>query len=633
MLAIGRLVEALDKDHDKPSLRLFQQVIPQMVAVLKQAVNEGDEVRTAQAFETFHTLLECNSSVLNRYFGDLVHFMINLAAQQTMDEDARTQALSFLMQCIGYRKKKIRALKVGGQVTLRCLEIACELGDASEDEEEVNTPRAALALLDEMAAALPPSQVVVPLLHVLGPYVNSPDSDRRQAGIMALGMCVEGAPEFISTQLKEILLQVIRLIDDSDPRVRRAAMECVMRLAEELPEDLGKEHKKLMGTIVGQMDIAMKSMTRPDDKQNLDIIKTSVTCIDVIVQGMDTEDIKPYLPELMLRLSKLVSSEIYKIKVAAISAMGAVAACAEEGFSNYFKETMESLCEYAGIKDSTDEQNDSTKEQLNLRCYTCDAIANIALAVGPQSFKNYLEPLMKATKQALLLNHPQLKETSLIFWGTMAKAYKNEFQPFLLGVTEVLFEILKTKETPLEVDLGDEANDLAGQEITIGGRKIKISALTEDVSIEAEDIEDLDDEAAAAESDDWMDELTVVSALDREKETVIEVLGEILGNATQCYIPYMEETIKLVCPLLDDSYEGIRRVAVSTLFRAYTACWNLQPDSIRNDAPGLPMDPEPSSEIKELGKMIIEPTLALWAGEEDRYVKVALPNRILLPMR
>ena len=628
MLAIGRLAAALDKKHDKPSLQLLQEAIPQLVAVLKQAVTEKDEVHTAQAFETFHILLECNSSVLNKYFGDLVQFMINLAAQQTLDEDARTQALSFLMQCIEHRKKKMQALKVGEQITLRCLEIACELGDASEDD--VNTPRVALALLNEMAAGLPSSQVVVPLLHALGPYICSPEPDRRQAGIMALGTSVEGAPEFISTQLEQILPQVIRLINDSDPRVRRAAMECVMRIAEELPEDLGKEHKKLMETIIKQLDIAMDSMRRPDDKQNLEIIRTSVTCIDVIVQGLDSEDFKPYLSDLMLRLSKLVSSDIFKIKVAAISATGAVAACAKEDFSEYFKKTMESLWYYIDLEGSPEEQADSTEERLSLCSYTCDAIASIALAVGPQLFEGHLIPLMEATDQALLLNHPQLRETSFLFWGMMAKIYKNEFERFLPGVTKVLFEILKTEEDPFQIDLGGEAKDLAGREIMIGGRKIKISPFTEHDIIAAADIEDIDEEDAAAGSDDDWD---VVSGLEQEKEIVVEVLGDILTNATQSYIPYMEETIKIVHHLLEESYEDLQKTAISTLFRAYTACWELQPDSMEKNAPGLPMNPEPSSEIKKLGKMIMKPTLDLWDEEQDWYVRIALPNRTLLLLR
>lgn len=51
MLALSRLAITLDSDEDEPSLKLLQTAIPQMVAVLKQAVDEGDEDRTTQSFE------------------------------------------------------------------------------------------------------------------------------------------------------------------------------------------------------------------------------------------------------------------------------------------------------------------------------------------------------------------------------------------------------------------------------------------------------------------------------------------------------------------------------------------------------------------------------------------------------
>ena len=51
MLALSRLAIVLDTDEDGASLKVLQNAIPQMVAVLKQAVDEGDEDRTTQSFE------------------------------------------------------------------------------------------------------------------------------------------------------------------------------------------------------------------------------------------------------------------------------------------------------------------------------------------------------------------------------------------------------------------------------------------------------------------------------------------------------------------------------------------------------------------------------------------------------
>ena len=51
MLALSRLAIVLDTEEDKDNLKILQDAIPQMVAVLKQAVDEGDEDRTTQSFE------------------------------------------------------------------------------------------------------------------------------------------------------------------------------------------------------------------------------------------------------------------------------------------------------------------------------------------------------------------------------------------------------------------------------------------------------------------------------------------------------------------------------------------------------------------------------------------------------
>jgi len=422
-------------------------------------------------------------------------------------------------------------------------------------------------------------------------------------------MVVEGAPDFIATQLHEIFPLVLRLLEDPEPKVRKAALDGVMRISEELPEELGKEHKKLFPSLVKHMDIAIKSLTGPEDTKNLDIIRASCNCMESLVEGLNYNDIKPYLPELMPRLTRLFSHPNLKTKGAAIGATGAIAATAKEDFTPHFEHTMNALSEYVQMKDSP--------EELDLRSITCDAIGSIALAMGAKPFQRYVRPMMQATDEGLHLDHPKLKETSFLFWAMMAKVYGDEFKPFIQGVVKCLFECLDTEESDLDVDLGEEAADLAGQEITIGGRKIKVASLTDDEIIAADDIEDLDEEIAEGD-DDW-DNMDVISAVAQEKEIAVEVLGDILTHATKDYIPYMEKTIETCLPLVEHSYEGVQKAALSTLFRAYAAVWNLQPDKAWE--PGLPLETEPSAQIKRLGEIIMTATLAIWQTEEDRYVQ------------
>ena len=235
-------------------------------------------------------------------------------------------------------------------MTLKCLEIVTELiEDPDDDEDEMNPPRAALGLLTILSEKLPSSQVVAPLLHALGAYVNSDNSDRRRAGILTLGMCIEGAPGFIATQLSEITPLIIHLLADNHPRVRRATLDCLIKMGEDLSDDLAKEHQKLIPAIARTMDRAVSSLTTPSDEVNIGIIKASCNALAAVAEGMEQKDIETILPELYPRVGRLFSHPDLKIKAAAIEAVGIVATSADDSFLPYFKQTMNSLSDYVGI--------------------------------------------------------------------------------------------------------------------------------------------------------------------------------------------------------------------------------------------------------------------------------------------
>ena len=611
MLTLSRIAIILDIEHDEESLKGIQDAIPHMVGVLKQAVDAKDEENTTQTFEVFQTLLTCDSAVLNNHFGDLVQFMIRLAASTNVAEDARTQALNFLMQCVRFRKLKMQGLRVGEAMTKMCLQIATELGDADDDDDEITTPRSALGLLDVLAGHLPPSQVVVPLLKSLNPYITSNDPDKRQAGILSLGMCVEGAPDFMATQFDAIFPIVISLLMDNEEKVRRNTLDCVIRLGEDLAEELAKEHEKLMPALVKIMTVAINTAKGPDDEKSLSTIQACCNAIDSLFEGMEETDVAEYLSDLYPRLKRLFSHPDLKTKAAAIGAVGTMAQCSKEAFLPYLEQTMNALQEYVQIKDSPDE--------LDLRCRTCDSMGQIALAVGAKPFQRYVQPLMSATEEAMHLDHPKLKETSFLFWGNMAKVYGTDFKPFLEGIMKCLFESIESEESELEVDLGQHASDLAGKEVTIGGKKVKIAAMSEEEIIEASEMEDLE---ADMDEDDWDsdDDFTALNAVAEEKEIAVEIIGDIMTHATRDCVPYMEKTIETLLPLIAHDYEGVRRATISTLFRAYAAVWELQPEEQRRWKAGLPLQVHPTNELSKLGELIMTATLALWPEEEDRYV-------------
>ncbi|KAI9759571.1 MAG: hypothetical protein M4579_002237 [Chaenotheca gracillima] len=619
MMALSKMAMLLDAEEDQQSLEAFRTTLPFMVRVLKESVDVGDEDRTMQAFEVFQTLLGCDAQLLANHFKDLVQFMGELASSTDVDNESRSQAISFLMQCVKYRKLKIQGLKLGEPLTLKALHIVTELEDLNNTDDDATPARSALGLLDIMAQSLPPSQVIVPLMRVLPQYINNSDPLYRRAGILSLGFCVEGAPDFIATQLNDIFPLVLRLFDDSDVRVRQATLHALARLADDLAEEVGKEHAKFIPALIKSLDLATSNAAanNTDNEMQLDIIKASCGAIDSVFQGIEKEDAEKYVQELVPRLSRLFEHPDFKVKAAAAGAVGTVAAAAEDAFLPYFAPMMNALSHYVMIKDSEDE--------LELRGTVCDAMGSIATAVGPGPFKDYVQPLMQASEEALHLDKPNLRETSFILWSTLSKVYEEDFTPFLDGVVKGLFESLKQDETDFEVELGEEAQDLLGTEVTIAGKKVKVSAAEGDGRATLSRSKDTTDEADIidvedADSDDeaW-DELAGVTAVAQEKEIALEVIADVLTHTRGKFVPYLEQTVELVMGLVEHSYEGIRKASIGTLWRAYAMLWALCEDGqMEKWQPGLPLKVQPTAELAKLGEVAMTATLAVWKEEFDR---------------
>jgi hypothetical protein len=223
---------------------------------------------------------------------------------------------------------------------------------------------------------------------------------------------------------------------------------------------------------------------------------------------------------------------------------------------------------------------------------------------------------MEASEEALHLDHPRLRETSYILWSTMAKVYEEGFAKYLPGAIKGLNECLDQDETGTDVELGEHASELVGQEVIIEGQKVKVMSAGED---DDDDFEDLND--AMVDDDEW-DDLEGVTAVAMEKEIAAEVYGDIITHTRREYIPYLEQTVTKLLELVDHSYEGIRKAALGTLWRTFACLFGMaEGDGMAKWSPGLPLKVEPPAELKKLGNLVMTATMATWQDEMDRYVK------------
>lgn len=240
-----------------------------------------------------------------------------------------------------------------------------------------------------------------------------------------------------------------------------------------------------------------------------------------------------------------------------------------------------------------------------------DAMTGISESVGREAFTPFVTNLMDAAYEALNLGHPRLKETSFMFFSAMARVYEEDFGPFMEKVMASLFESLDQEETDMDDDEINEALNITSVGAP-GSSKAPVEGIVVDLSGSGDE-EDLEDE------DVW-DELTAVNAVALEKEVAAEVMGEILTNCTTGYLPYLSQTVEVLTQKLQHPYEGVRKAAVSTLWRAYATFWTFseQQGQMQKWVPGLPLVVQPTPDLQKFGALVMTATINLLKDEHDR---------------
>ncbi|KAK0617607.1 armadillo-type protein [Immersiella caudata] len=618
MMSIGAMLLMFEPEEDPESVEALQTLIPSMVNVLKDAVQAGDDEKTGHAFEVFQQFLAYESALLGKYLKDLVQFMIDLAANVEADDDVRSQALSFLAQTVRYRRMKIQGMKdMGQQLTQKAMLIITEIDD-EEDDDEMGPARSALALLDQLASDLPPRQVIVPLLDAFPKFAASNEAGFKKAGVLALGTVVEGAPDFIASQVKQIMPLVINLLNDADVGVRHTALVGLARLADDIAEELTDFNEPVMNALVNNLQAAMATEADPKAaKKNVEIIRSVCGALDSMSEGLDAEFMKKYAGELINNIGVLVGHEDYKVKVAASGALGAIAESLGEDFTPYFEKIMQALGEYLTIKGSD--------EELALRSGVLDSVGRIATAVGAEAFKPYVQPLMQSSEEGLNLGNPRLRESSFILWSSLAKVYEKNFAHFLPGVFQGIFQSLELEEEEITLQLTEAEKEIAGtdEEIITAGKRVRFRKSDED----EDGMDDDDDE-------DWDDIGISQEAL--EKEVAIEILGDVITYACSGdeIAMYLEKAIEMISPLVEHTYEGCRKAAIATLWRSYARVFQLMEEETGASwEPGLPLKEAPTQTLVKLGEIVSKATLQVWHEDADRSVVTEINRNVAATLK
>ncbi|KAF4472792.1 importin subunit beta-4 [Fusarium albosuccineum] len=617
--AIGAILMIVTPDEDPQALKAMQGFVPSLVNILKASVEAEDEESYKIVFEVFHSFIAYDSSLLAVHLRDLLQFMIELGGNSNAEDDARSQALAFLIQCVRYRRMKIQGMKdMGAELMVKAMHIITEL-DSDDEEEDMSPARTAISLVDTLASELPPRQVIVPLLEQFPSFATNQNPKFRMAAMLALGNAAEGAPDFISTQLQPLLPTIINLLCDSETQVRHASLVGLIHLAEEMADEMASHHEQIISAVLKNLEAASQGAS---DKKNVSIIRCSCGALDTFGDGIDTKIMAQYGPNLIGPMVRLLDHEDFGVKAAAASAVGAIASSMEKTFEPYFKDVMTALGKFVSIKDGD--------EALELRSSTCDSLGRIAMAVGAEAFQPYVMDLMKASEEALSLDNPRLKETSFILWSNLSKVYHEEFDHFLSGVFKGLFSSLELEDEEIELP-GIDASQLGEGSIVVGGKRVKVKApdTQEDVTI------------ATGGDDDWddiedLEDLGAVTAVALEQEIALDVLGDVISNSCNSsnLETYVQQTLEIVAPFTGHTYEGCRKTAISTLWRTYARVFQVWEEGagVKWEA-GLPPKHTPPTSLITMAQALQKATMEIWVEDSERSVVTDVNRNIAATLK
>ncbi|WWD21319.1 hypothetical protein CI109_105803 [Kwoniella shandongensis] len=587
--ALAKVAEYVEPG-DKHDVKAFQDLIVPMLKVLEQAIKDDDDEGVKYGYDAFETLLIIEAPLVSKHIPELVQMFLGVASNKEVDDEMRCGALNVLSWVIRYKKSKVQALGLAKPIIEGLLPIGTE--DDPEDVDEDSPSRLAFRTLDNLSQSLPPQQVFPVLTQQLQVYMSSGDPRMRKSALMAFGVSVEGCSEYIRPHVDQLWPVIEGGLQDPEVIVRKAACIALGCLCEWLAEECATRH----GVIV---PILFNLIVDPSTQKN------ACTCLDSYLEILG-DDIVNYLTLLMERLLVLLETGTIAVKITVTGAIGSAAHAAKEKFIPYFDQTIKRLVPFLELQ-----END---EQSDLRGVATDTIGTLADAVGAEVFRPYFQGLMKASFEALTMDNSRLRESSFIFFGVMAQVFEGEFAQYLPQCVPALIASCQQSEASddfLDDGEGGSSNPAAMAEAfsTAAGSS---KASGEDINGD----DDEEDETDLAALEQMFSKVN--SAVAIEKEVAADTIGELFAATKSAFMPYVEETVKVLIELLDHYYEGIRKSAVGALFAFIKTMYELSEPA--EWQPGAHVKTPLHEHVKAIVDMVLPPIFEAWKTEDDKSV-------------
>ncbi|CAN6289965.1 unnamed protein product [Urochloa humidicola] len=522
--AVGSFIEYVNDGGD--IVKMFRDFVPSILNVSRQCLANGEEDVASIAFEIFDELIESPAPLLGDSVRSIVQFSLEVSANQDLEINIRQQAIQIISWLAKFKASFLKKHKL----VVPILQVMCPLltETANEDEDsDLAADRSAAEVIDTMAINLP-RHVLAPVLEFASVSFHHVNPKYREAAVTSLGVISEGCCEHLKDKLEDCLKIVLEALKDQEQMVRGAASFALGQFAEHLQPEILSHYASVLPCILNALE-------DPSDE----VKEKSYYALAAFCEDMG-EDILPYLDPLICRLVMSLQSSPRNLQETCMSAIGSVAAAAEQAFTPYAEKVLEMMKGFMVL---------TNDEDLCARARATEVVGIVAMAVGRARVEAILPAFIEAAISGFGLDYSELREYTHGFFSNVAEILGDSFTQYLPHVVPLVFS---------SCNLDDGS------------------------AVDIDDTDSVENGFGGVSSDDDNDEprvrnISVRTGVLDEKAAATQAIGFFALHTKSAYAPYLEESLKILIRHSGYFHEDLRLQAVISLKHILTAVRAIPP--------------------------------------------------------
>ncbi|CAA7048920.1 unnamed protein product [Microthlaspi erraticum] len=511
--AVGSFLEFTNDGEDVVKFRDF---IPSILNVSRKCIASGEEDVAILAFEIFDELIESPAPLLGDSVKSIVEFSLEVSCNQTLESSTRHQAIQIVSWLAKYKYNSLKK----HQLVVPILKVMCALlaeSSDQEDDDDLAPDRAAAEVIDTLAMTIP-KHVFNPVSEFASVHSQSPNPKYREAAVTALGVISEGCFDIMKDKLDPVLNIVLGALRDPEQMVRGAASFALGQFAEHLQPEILTHYQSVLPCVLNAIEDTSE-----------EVKEKSYYALASFCENMG-EEIVVYLDPLMRQLMAALGNSPRNLQETCMSAIGSVAAAAEQAFNPYAERVLESMKFFMVL---------TNDEDLRARARSTELVGIVAMSVGRKGMEAILPPFIDAAISGFGLEFSELREYTHGFFSNIAEILDDSFAQYLPRVMPLVF-------ASCNLDDGSAVN------------------------IDESDDENVNDFGGVSSDDEAHDEprirnISVRTGVLDEKAAATQALGLFALHTKSSFAPYLEESLKIMDKHSGYFHEDVRLQAITGL--------------------------------------------------------------------